>query len=157
MAFPCPVTCPSPTIAPSSSNRARASVTAASGGGSFRFDACFDLSLPEAELRSQLVVTLLAVLELARLKVVRVLQSPDGEMHDVGGVYREVVPNRKLVYTWAWKTTPERESLVTIALRAVDGVTELTLTHAQFFDADARDRHNKGWQGTLARLDKFLA
>jgi segregation and condensation protein A len=49
------------------------------GGGSFRFDACFDLSLPEPELRSQLVVTLLAVLELARLKVVRVLQSPDGE------------------------------------------------------------------------------
>jgi segregation and condensation protein A len=49
------------------------------GGGSCRFDACFDLSLPEAELRSQLVVTLLAVLELARLKVVRVLQSPDGE------------------------------------------------------------------------------
>jgi len=49
------------------------------GGGSFRFDTCFDLSLPEPELRSQLVVTLLAVLELARLKVVRVLQSPDGE------------------------------------------------------------------------------
>jgi segregation and condensation protein A len=49
------------------------------GGGSFRFDACFDLSQPEADLRSQLVVTLLAVLELARLKVVRVLQSPDGE------------------------------------------------------------------------------
>jgi segregation and condensation protein A len=49
------------------------------GGGSFRFDACLDLSLAEPELRSQLVVTLLAVLELARLKVVRVLQSPDGE------------------------------------------------------------------------------
>jgi segregation and condensation protein A len=49
------------------------------GGGSFRFDDCFDMSLPEAELRSQLVVTLLAVLELARLKVVRVLQSPDDE------------------------------------------------------------------------------
>jgi len=85
------------------------------------------------------------------------LQSPDGEMHDVGGVYREVVRNRKLVYTWAWKTTPERESLVTMELREVDGGTELTLTHAQFFDAEARDRHNKGWQGSLARLDKFLA
>jgi segregation and condensation protein A len=46
------------------------------GGGSFRFDACFDLTLPEAELRNQVVVTLLAILELARLKAVRVLQSP---------------------------------------------------------------------------------
>ena len=46
------------------------------GGGSFRFDACFDLTLPEVELRHQVVVTLLAILELARLKAVRVLQSP---------------------------------------------------------------------------------
>jgi segregation and condensation protein A len=49
------------------------------GSGSFQFEACFDLSLPEVELRNQVVVTLLAILELARLKVVRVLQSPDGE------------------------------------------------------------------------------
>jgi segregation and condensation protein A len=46
------------------------------GGGSVRFDACFDLTLSEAELRNQVVVTLLAILELARLKAVRVLQSP---------------------------------------------------------------------------------
>lgn len=49
------------------------------GSGSFQFEACFDLSLPEVELRNQVVVTLLAILELARLKLVRVLQSPDGE------------------------------------------------------------------------------
>jgi len=49
------------------------------GGGTFRFDACFDFQLPEAELRDQVVVTLLAILELAKLKVVRVLQSPDDE------------------------------------------------------------------------------
>jgi segregation and condensation protein A len=50
-----------------------------SGSGSFQFEACFDLSLPEVELRNQIVVTLLAILEMAKLKVVRVLQSPDGE------------------------------------------------------------------------------
>jgi len=49
------------------------------GGGSFQFDACFDLSLPEHELRHQIVVTLLAILEMARLKIVRVLQSPTDE------------------------------------------------------------------------------
>jgi len=50
-----------------------------SDGGSFRFESCFDLSLPEPELRNQVVVTLLAILELARLKVVRVLQADDEE------------------------------------------------------------------------------
>lgn len=85
------------------------------------------------------------------------MQSPDGQMHNVSGVYREVVPNRKLVYTWAWETTPDRESMVTVALRAVDDGTELTLTHEQFFDAEARDHHDQGWQGCFARLERFLA
>ena len=47
--------------------------------GAFRFDELFDLTMPEAELRSQLVVTLLAILELARLKVIRVLAAEDAE------------------------------------------------------------------------------
>jgi len=47
--------------------------------GAFRFDELFDLTLPEPELRSQLVVTLLAILELARLKVIKVLASDDAE------------------------------------------------------------------------------
>jgi segregation and condensation protein A len=51
----------------------------AAGSGSFQLESCFDFSLPEPELRSQVVVTLMAILEMARLKVVRVLQSPDGE------------------------------------------------------------------------------
>jgi len=84
------------------------------------------------------------------------MQSPDGEMHNVSGVYREVVTNQKLVYTWAWKTTPDRESLVTITLRAVDGGTELKLKHEQFFDEAARDHHNQGWEGCLGRLERFL-
>jgi segregation and condensation protein A len=45
------------------------------GAGIFRFDSIIDLSLPEPELRHQVVVTLLAVLELARLRVVRVVQD----------------------------------------------------------------------------------
>ena len=46
-----------------------------------------------------------------------VMRTSDGEEHDVSGVYREVVPNEKLVFTWAWRSTPERESLVTVMLK----------------------------------------
>ena len=86
-----------------------------------------------------------------------VVKSPDGETHDVSGVYREIVPNRKLVHTWAWKSTPERESVVTIELRAAGGGTELTLRHEQFADEQARDRHQHGWNGCLVGLERFLA
>ena len=37
-----------------------------------------------------------------------VMKGTDGEEHDVSGTYREVVPGEKLVFTWAWRTTPER-------------------------------------------------
>lgn len=86
-----------------------------------------------------------------------VMKSPDGEEHDVRGVYREVVPNRRLVYTWAWTGTPEHESLVTLELAAVGSGTGLTLKHEQFFDAEARDKHQQGWTGCIARLERFLA
>jgi uncharacterized protein YndB with AHSA1/START domain len=86
-----------------------------------------------------------------------VARTPDGEEHDVGGVYREVVPNEKLVFTWAWRSTPERESLVTIALKPDGAGTILTLDHEQFFDEPARDRHRMGWTGALDKLEAYFA
>jgi uncharacterized protein YndB with AHSA1/START domain len=86
-----------------------------------------------------------------------VMKSPAGEEHDVGGVYREVVPNEKLVFTWAWKSTPERESLVTVLLKPDNGGTLLTLTHEQFFDEQARDSHQGGWNGALDKMEKLFA
>ena len=83
-------------------------------------------------------------------------RGPDGEEHDVGGTYREVVPNERLVFTWAWRTTPERESLVTIALRPDGEGTLLTLMHEQFADEAARDRHARGWNGTLDKLENYV-
>lgn len=86
-----------------------------------------------------------------------VMHGPDGETHRVGGVFREVVPNRRLVYTWAWESTPERESLVTVEFRASGSGTELLLTHDRFADRDARDRHQQGWDGCLDRLGRYLS
>jgi uncharacterized protein YndB with AHSA1/START domain len=86
-----------------------------------------------------------------------VMLAPGGEEHDVSGVYREVIPNEKLVFTWAWKTTPERESLVTLTFKPDGTGTIMTMLHEQFFDEDARDRHQGGWNGALEKLDKYLA
>ena len=56
-----------------------------------------------------------------------VMHAPDGEVHRVGGVFREIVPDKKLSYTWAWESTPERESLVTVEFRPAGQGTELEL------------------------------
>ena len=86
-----------------------------------------------------------------------VMRAPNGEEHDVSGIYREVTPNEKLVFTWAWKSTPERESLVTVQFKADGDGTMLTLTHEQFFDEAARDHHQHGWAGSLDKLERFVA
>jgi uncharacterized protein YndB with AHSA1/START domain len=83
--------------------------------------------------------------------------DPKNEHHSVSGIYREVVANRKLSFSWAWQTTPERESLVTIELNPVTEGTMLTLTHEQFYDEKARDDHGHGWNVALDRLETFLA
>jgi uncharacterized protein YndB with AHSA1/START domain len=83
--------------------------------------------------------------------------TDNGEYHEVGGVYREVVTNERISFSWAWHSTPERESLVTITLRPDGGGTLLTLHHEQFFDEAARDGHVRGWTGTLDKLEQMFA
>jgi uncharacterized protein YndB with AHSA1/START domain len=85
------------------------------------------------------------------------IRDKDGEEHDVSGVYRKVVPNQELVFTWAWRSTPERESLVTILIKPDGDGTLFTLTHEQFFDETARDNHNKGWTACLDALADHVA
>jgi uncharacterized protein YndB with AHSA1/START domain len=81
----------------------------------------------------------------------------DDEHYEVGGVYREVVPYERLVFTWAWHSTPERESLVTVSLKREGEGTLLTLQHEQFVDQTARDNHERGWTDLFGNLEKLLA
>jgi len=82
--------------------------------------------------------------------------TPDGESHEVSGVYQEVVPGRRLVFTWAWKSTPERVSRISIELKPTAAGTELILVHDRFFDEQARVNHARGWQPALDKLGRFL-
>ena len=69
------------------------------------------------------------------------------------GVYREVLPHRRLVHTWRWEGS-EVESLVTVEFEPEPaGRTRLTLTHSRFAEDEARDEHVRGWTGCLAKLE----
>ena len=86
-----------------------------------------------------------------------VFRAEDGEQHNCLGEYLEVVPNERLVMTWEWITMPERQSRLSLEMKAIDGGTELTLVHDQFFDEAARDAHREGWSGALDKLEAYLA
>ena len=87
------------------------------------------------------------------------LTDPEGEEMTVFGEYRELVPGRKIVFTWKfegdedWK---DHTSIVTVELSDRDGGTELRLIHEQLPSEQSRDGHNEGWNSSLDKLDKFL-
>lgn len=82
------------------------------------------------------------------------LQRPDGNPFCATGIYREIEPPRKLVFTWRWE--PDRfeagDTLVTIEFWDRDGKTEIVLTHERFPSTEARDEHRKGWAACLERI-----
>ena len=85
-----------------------------------------------------------------------VMDREDGERFIVRGVYREVVPNAKLVMTWRWEEDDpraERDTLLTVELLPHAGGTELVLTHAELASLESRERHEHGWTSVLAKLD----
>jgi uncharacterized protein YndB with AHSA1/START domain len=85
-----------------------------------------------------------------------VMLENTGERHQVSGSYQEVVENERLVFSWAWVSTPERVSRVTVTLKPDGDVTILTLLHEKLFDAQAVKGHTHGWTGSLVKLDALF-
>lgn len=90
------------------------------------------------------------------------MKGPDGEEIRLSGTFREVRPPERLVYTWNWEKFHfdlggMGETLVTIEFRERGDATELILTHERFPTAEARDRHDAGWNSTLDCLGEYLA
>ncbi len=70
------------------------------------------------------------------------------------GVYTKLVPNELLSFTWKGDWDPTEETLVTVALRDVEGGTEMTLTHERFATAESRGKHEHGWTLSTQKLAK---
>ena len=93
--------------------------------------------------------------------------SPNGDIYMLQGIYREVRPPEKLVFTWQWTKTPRSEgktpeleelgeTLVTVEFFARGNSTEVVLTHEGFPTPEIRDRHTSGWNGCFNTLEGVL-
>lgn len=64
------------------------------------------------------------------------------------GVYREIVPDKRLVFTYTWENegpSAGLEMLVTITFEERDGKTVQTFHQAPFSTIERRDSHVGGW------------
>lgn len=92
--------------------------------------------------------------------VLRMYDDETGQLHAVGGEYREVVRPRRLVYTWCWEGDdgphPGHVSLVTVEFRPADQGTIVALEHSGLASEESRTRHGEGWRGSLENLARRI-
>lgn len=87
------------------------------------------------------------------------LTSSEGEDMTVFGEYRELVPGRKIVFTWKWDDDEDWKditSVVTLELADAGNGTELRLVHEQLPSEESRERHSEGWTKVLASLEQYF-
>jgi uncharacterized protein YndB with AHSA1/START domain len=78
----------------------------------------------------------------------------------VRGVIKEIVPNRKLRFTWSWDDQdgkPGDVSEVTLEFHPTGTGTRLVLRHAGLIDPKVREQHARGWSGCVDSLEMYLA
>ena len=85
----------------------------------------------------------------------------NGSEHECTGEYLEIVRPSRLVMSWQWTEGGEadeanEESRVEIELRPIDTGTELTLTHARLRTEVSRAGHERGWNGSLDKLERHF-
>ena len=72
------------------------------------------------------------------------------------GEFVEVVPNRRLVFTWGWEgdapPVAPGASTVVIELEPDETGTLLRLTHGDLVSPEIAEHHRQGWERYLDRL-----
>jgi uncharacterized protein YndB with AHSA1/START domain len=86
------------------------------------------------------------------------MRRPDGQVFSAHGVYREILPPERLVFTWIGCGGPEpvEDTLVTLEFFEAGDKTQVTLTHQNFTSLEMRNRHEQGWRGSFDRLELAL-
>jgi uncharacterized protein YndB with AHSA1/START domain len=89
------------------------------------------------------------------------MRGPENDDHWMQGTHREIVPMERLVMAGGWADAQGNpvspETILTVMFEEQNGKTRLTLHHAVFESAGARDSHNFGWNSTLECLGEYLA
>lgn len=88
------------------------------------------------------------------------LINSEGEEMTMRGEFRELQPDKKIVFTWQWEDDEDWEnhiSIITVEFYDRDGGTELRLTHEQLPNEESRDGHTRGWESALDKLERLFS
>jgi uncharacterized protein YndB with AHSA1/START domain len=93
------------------------------------------------------------------------MKKADGEFFTAAGVFKEVKPPERLVYTWDWEKDGSgtefgevegKPSLITVEFVKRGKQTELVLMHSRIATVESRDNHARGWSKIAESFGKFV-
>ncbi|HEX2581016.1 MAG TPA: SRPBCC domain-containing protein [Dongiaceae bacterium] len=81
---------------------------------------------------------------------------PNGAPLEIFGEYVHIDPCRELIFSWRTGPSNGPERVTVRFLPAGEG-TEVEIIHEHIPDRATRDQHESGWNGSLDRLNEFVA
>jgi uncharacterized protein YndB with AHSA1/START domain len=83
-----------------------------------------------------------------------VIQAAGGEPMHLAGVFREVAPPARLVYSWRWVRgwADPTESVVTVEFEDLGERTRVVLVHSGLDASPAPDGYRMGWESGVDKL-----
>jgi uncharacterized protein YndB with AHSA1/START domain len=84
--------------------------------------------------------------------------APDGHVITIDGEFQEIVPNRKLVYTWNSDSEefPAHNTLVSIEFIEQGNATDMILNHTNFSTEKAAEGHSVGWSAAIEKIIQLV-
>ena len=79
----------------------------------------------------------------------------DGTQHTARGIYREVIPNRKLSFSWRWASEAGIETSIVVELEQDGRSTSMRFEHAGLTHASPHD-YAFGWRSTFEKMQKVI-
>ena len=81
--------------------------------------------------------------------------NPGGRMI-ITGVYEEIIPEERLVFSWQCSAFPGEETRVTVQFSPEASGTRVSLRHENFNTQETREVHSMGWDSCLNSIDMLL-
>jgi uncharacterized protein YndB with AHSA1/START domain len=83
------------------------------------------------------------------------MRGPEGQPYHATGIYREIDPPKRLVYSWTWTHEP-LDSTVTVEFLEVPTGTEVVIRHAGLPTPKDRSGHEAGWVACFDKLESAI-
>jgi uncharacterized protein YndB with AHSA1/START domain len=87
-----------------------------------------------------------------------IMYSPEGTEHPQHGVYKEIAPPQRMIYTFIWEDedTPDRVATVTVTFTPRGDQTEMTFRKGPFRSEEWRRGEEDGWNESFDRLEEYV-